>query len=387
MSLRHLDCALFATIRGARAKGLRPGTGKGSPDPSISAEKSLPGFPILSPGLWGGLALISLLACALLVLQAEGSMRAAGSVLQRGEGTGETGPAGSQGSQHRVVGVANAGQFQRIEEKNGQIVAEYGCRNFNNDPLSIGYTISSKELATYKQGYGFSQGELDALNLWQKKALEDAYRYAVQNRLKQEDLNKMGGAIRADYHAKHRSLLVSRGFAVLPGNVLVADIPAIARRNVKELRPIALALESMAGKRGYDSSEIIGAALSLVQTAFLYENVPLLVNGRQTGGIYPPLETVAKGRGDCDTKSALLASILLNWGKMKLVGVGVPDHYLMAMLANPAKGDAFVEYQGLRYVLMEPAGPAWLPPGVVGPATSAVLAAGTPLALEPFTTN
>jgi hypothetical protein len=357
------------------------------PDGANAVVKPLLRFEILSPWLWGGLALCSLVACVLLVLQAEGRMPAAGSVLQRGEGSGGTGQIRSPGPQHRVGGVANAGQFQRIEEKNGQIVTEYGCRNFNNDPLTVGYTMSSKELASYKEGYGFSQGELDALNLWQKKALEDAYHYAVLNRLKQEDLNKMGGAIRADYHAKHRSLLVSRGFAVLPGNVLVADIPGIARRNVKELRPIALALESLAGKRGYDSSEIVGAALSLVQTAFLYENVPMLVNGRQTGGIYPPLETVAKGRGDCDTKSALLASILLNWGKMKLVGVGVPDHYLMAMLANPAKGDAFVEYQGLRYVLMEPAGPAWLPPGVVGPVTSAVLAAGTPMALEPFTTN
>jgi hypothetical protein len=357
------------------------------PDGANAVVKPLLRFEILSPWLWGGLALCSLVACVLLVLQAEGRMPAAGSVLQRGEGSGGTGQIRSPGPQHRVGGVANAGQFQRIEEKNGQIVTEYGCRNFNNDPLTVGYTMSSKELASYKEGYGFSQGELDALNLWQKKALEDAYHYAVLNRLKQEDLNKMGGAIRADYHAKHRSLLVSRGFAVLPGNVLVADIPGIARRNVKELRPIALALESLAGKRGYDSSEIVGAALSLVQTAFLYENVPMLVNGRQTGGIYPPLETVAKGRGDCDTKSALLASILLNWSKMKLVGVGVPDHYLMAMLANPAKGDAFVEYQGLRYVLMEPAGPAWLPPGAVGPLTSAVLAAGTPLALEPFTTN
>lgn len=357
MPPRHSDCTLFATSH------------------------------LRSPWLWGGLALLSLLACALLVLQLEGHKGAAGSVLQRGEATGETRVVSSQGSQHRAAWVANAGQFQRIEEKNGLIVTEYGCRNFNNDPLRVSYTISSKELAGYKQGYGFSQSELDALNLWQKKALEDAYHYAVQKRLKQEELNQMGVAIRADYHAKHRSLLVSRGFALLPGNVLVADIPAIARRNVKELRPFALALERMADQRGYDSSGIIGTALSLMQTAFLYENVPMLVNGRQTGGIYPPLETVAKGRGDCDTKSALLASILLNWSKIKLVGVGVPDHYLMAMLANPAKGDAFVEYQGLSYVLMEPAGPAWLPPGVVGPVTAAVLAAGTPLALEPFTTN
>ena len=312
---------------------------------------------------------------------------APGGVLQRGDGSGESRPVNPQGVQHQVPGRANSGQFQRIEEKSGQICAEYGCRNFNNDPLHASYTIASRDLAAYKLGYGYTQGELEALHVWQKKALDDAYHFAVQNKLTQEDLNRTGAAIRADYRAKFRSLLVSRGFAILPGNVLTADIPAIARRNVKDLRPFARELASTAEKNGYDSSEIVGAVLSLVQTAFLYENVPMFINGRQTGGIYPPLETVAKGRGDCDTKSALLASILLNWGKMKLVGVGVPNHYLMAVLRNPAKGDAFVEYEGLRYVLMEPAGPGWLPIGVVGTTTTALLNAGASLAIEPFTTN
>jgi len=309
-----------------------------------------------------------------------------GGMLQRGEGSGEPRPVAAPSPQHGMA-AANAGQFQRIEEKNGQIHAQYGCRNFNNDPLRVSYSIATRDLAAYQQGYGFTQGELDALNLWQKKALDDAYRSAVQNHLKQEDLNRAGAAIKADYRARYRALLVSRGFAILPGNLLAADIPGIARRNVKELKPFALALGSTADKNGYGSSEVIGAALSLVQTAFLYENVPLLINGRQTGGVYPPLETVVKGKGDCDTKSALLAAILLNWSRMRLVGVGVPDHYLMAVLRNPAKGDAFVEYGGLRYVLMEPAGPAWLPVGAVGPVTSALLDSGAALAIEPFTSN
>jgi hypothetical protein len=335
--------------------------------------------------LWGGLALVSLWACTAVVLHAEKKMTVApGGVLQRGEGAGESRPVAAAGSQHRA---ANAGQFQRIEERNGQIFAEYGCRNFNNDPLRASYTISSRELAAYKQGYGFSQSELDALAQWQKKALDDAYRNAVQNHLTQEELNRMGAAVKADYRAKHRSLLVSRGFAVLAGNVLTADIPAVARRNVKGLRSFAAALGATADHKGYDSGETIEAALSLVQTAFLYDSVPMVINGRQTGGIYPPLETVVRGKGDCDTKSALLASILLNWSHMKLVGVGVPEHYLMGVLRNPGKGDAFVEYEGLRYVLMEPSGPAWLPPGAVGPVTTALLNSGSAIAIEPFSAN
>jgi hypothetical protein len=338
------------------------------------------------PTLCGVLALLSLFACAFLVLRAEaGAGSTSGRLLLRGAGLGESAPLSPSGPPRENAG--GTGQFQKIAEKNGRITAQFGWRNFNNDPLRASFSIATKDLAAYKQGYGFAQSELDALHLWQKKALDDAYRSAVQLHLKQEDLNRLGAAIKAEYRARHRSLLVSRGFAVLPGNALVADIPAIARRNVKEVRTFALALDSRGGKQGYDASEMVGAALSLVQTAFLYENVPMLVNGRQTGGVYPPLETVALGKGDCDTKSALLAALLMNWSKLKLVGVGVPDHYLMAVLRNPAKGDAFVEYEGLRYVLMEPAGPAWLPLGAVGPVTTALLDSGSAIAIEPFTLN
>ena len=337
---------------------------------------------------WGGLALFSLLACTLLVRRGETGMGAVrGGVLQRGVGTGASVPAGAAGSQPNLPGRADAGPYQRIEGKNGRICAEYGCRNFNNLPLHASYSISPAELAAYQQGYGFYQSELDALDLWQKNALGDAHSYAVQNRLKQAELDRMGAAIKADYRARCRSLLVARGFAILPGKVLTADIPAVARRNVKELRRFALDLESQAGSGASNSDGVVGAALSLVQTAFLYEQVPALINGRQTGGIYPPLEAIARGKGDCDTKSALLAAILMNWGGLKLIGVGAPEHYLMGVLRNPAKGDAFVEYRGERYVLMEPAGPAWLPLGAVGPATAALLESGEPLTIEPFTLN
>lgn len=338
------------------------------------------------PGLklWSVVCLGALILCAVVVVRAEGRLRAgAAGVMGRKAGAGETISVHAPVPEQRPG--PGAGQYQRIEEKRGEICTEYGCRNFNNDTLRAGLTISTRELTRYLQGYGYLPSELEALTQWQKKALDEAFRYAVQNRQSQQDLNRAGAAIKAEYQAKYRAFLSSRGFTILPGNTLTADLPGIARRNVKELRPMAQALGAIAEKNGYDSSEIIGAALSLVQTAFRYETVPMVVNGRQTGGIYPPLETVAKGKGDCDTKSALLAALLMNWNKVKLVGIGVPDHYLMGVLRNPAKGDAFVEYQGLRYVLMEPSGPAWLPPGMVGPTTTALLNSGAGLAVEPFT--
>ena len=335
---------------------------------------------------WGALALLAFFICAGLTQRWEQKMRLAGEgVLTRGDNPELPLTVMNRAASSRPAGGPQ--QFQRVEESNGKCSAEYGCLNFNNDPLRISFSITSRDLAAYNQGYGYLDSELAALSQWQKKALDEAYQHAVKNRLGQEELNKMGAAVKSEYKSKYRNFLVSRGFEFQQGNVLVADIPAIVKRNVKNLRQIALQIEGAAQKQDYDSDEIIAAVLSLVQTAIVYDNVPMVIKGRQTGGLYPPLETLARGRGDCDTKTTLLASVLLNWSKIKLVGVGIPNHYLMGVLRNPAKGDAFVEYNGLRYVLLEPAGPAWLAPGSIGTSTTALLNSGQSLTIEPISAN
>jgi hypothetical protein len=344
-----------------------------------------------SPPFWGGVVVLSLCVCALLSARWEEKLAVAGNgVLLRAQGLGDARSvevADRRAEQGGTRGNAGPQVFQRIDEKKGILSAEYGFLNFNNDSLHVGFSISAKDLAVYKRGYGYAQAELDALYQWQKKALADAYQNAVKNRLKQEQLDRMSEQVKAEYRSKFLAFLQSRGFVVLPGNVLAADIPAIVKHNVKSLQPVALALGDVAKKHGYGSEETVSAALSLVQTALLYENVPMQINGRQTGGIYPPVETMVRGKGDCDTKTSLLASILLNWDRMRLVGVGVPNHYLMGILRNPAKGDAFVEYNGLRFVLIEPAGPAWMPCGAVGPKTMEMLRSGKDLVIEQLAAN
>src|SRR6185369_13092630 len=262
---------------------------------------------------------------------------------------------------------------QKLRETNGTIIADYGFLNFNNDQLTLTFSIPVKELAAYRLEYGYTASEKAAIDQWQQAAVEDAYKNAVKRRQTQEQLDQAGELIAKEYRSRLANFYRSRGFSLLDRNLLVADIPEIVRRNVRRVKGIALSLNSSGERLGYDSDSIIAAALSFVQTAILYENVPMEIKGRQTGGVYPPLETLSSGKGDCDTKSALLAAILLNWNRIKVVGVGVPNHYLVGILRNPAKGDAFVEYKGARYVLVEPAGPGWLQPGSVDRRTLSLL--------------
>lgn len=276
---------------------------------------------------------------------------------------------------------------QKIRESTGVITADYTFVNFNNDQLALTFSIPVKELAAYRLEYGYTSDERAAIDDWQQTALDNAYKSAVKTRQSQEQLNLSYEKIAGEYRTKILAFYRLRGFTLLEGNILVADIPAIVHKNVKKTRPMALSLSSSAEKLGYDSDSIISAVLSFVQTAVVYENVPMEIRGRQTSGVYPPLETAAVGKGDCDTKSALLASILLNWNKIRMIGVGVPGHYLVGIMRNPAKGDAFVEYKGLKYVLMEPAGPGWLPPGNVDKKTLALLGTADRIKIEPFTLN
>lgn len=278
--------------------------------------------------------------------------------------------------------VATGKSVQRIREEQGVISAEYGFVAFNNEPVQISYSLPAKELALYRQDYGYNQTDLDALMDWQKKSLAEAYAQAVQNRWAQEKLNAVSRGIHEDFRKKQEELFAARGFRLQQGNILIPDIPGIVQRNIKPLHEVARQFSQAAAAKGYDAQETIAAVLSLVQTALRYQNLPANQGGRITGGMTPPLVTMLEGQGDCDAKTALLAAILRNWSQIKLVGVGIPNHYLLGVLQNPAKGQAFVEYEGMRYVLLEAAGPGWLPAGTIAESTMARLAAGEELRLE-----
>jgi hypothetical protein len=124
--------------------------------------------------------------------------------------------------------------------------------------------------------------------------------------------------------------------------------------------------------------------LSFAQTAVNYKNVDPLYKGKHTAGFLLPITTIVLGWGDCDTKTAMVASILSNWAQMRMIGIAVPGHYLMAVLQIPDKGDMFVEYQGLQYILLEPAGPGWFPPGQVAEETANQLNASDGYQIFPF---
>jgi hypothetical protein len=196
-------------------------------------------------------------------------------------------------------------------------------------------------------------------------------------------LQKEVDDLTAERERRKAALYVQAGLR-LTGNTISADVTKMVARNAPRLQAASRALHEVARKRDYSLEDAVGAALAMVQTAVAYRVPPKVVAGKDLLGVLPPPMTLSEGWGDCDTKTALLASILSNWNGLRMVGIAVPGHYLMAIRRLPAKGDMFVRYEGLEYVLLEPAGPAWLEPGSVGTHTTELLAGSEGYTVEPF---
>jgi hypothetical protein len=274
--------------------------------------------------------------------------------------------------------------FQRLGSKAGMRSAEYGFVNFNSDPLQVSYRIADADFKRYEEAYGYNPEVAKALRVRRDAALGAAYRVAVASRKTQAQLDAAAAAIEKIYDLKLREYLAARGFNLESGNLTRIDMPGIVRRNGPLVKPLAETFDRIAISRGYGSIDIIGAVLSFAQTAVRFREPDAVYEGRNTGGILPPLTAIVRGFGDCDTKTALAASILSNWPQIRMIGVSVPGHYLMGVLQIPGKRDLFVEYEGLKYVLLEPSGPAWLPPGRAADETVALLKAGDGFSLHPF---
>ncbi len=285
-------------------------------------------------------------------------------------------------------GDSGASVYQRVTNLGSLRVAEYGFQNFNQDRLHFTYKIGDAEFHKYNSEYGYFPEDIKKLQDWHQNARTGAYQYAVKSGKSQDQLNAAVAAIDRQYAQKLHDYLQSRGFVLEAGNVTRIDMPSVVKRNASFLKPIALVLDKVATERRYQSMDIIGAGLSYVQTALKYQQPDDVYKGKHTGAFVPPLTSVVLGWGNCDSKSALLASILSSWAQMRMIGIFMPGnpvgHYVIGVLQIPDEGDVFVEYQGLKYVLVEPAGPAWLPPGHVGEETMAKLNAPEGYKIDAF---
>lgn len=238
---------------------------------------------------------------------------------------------------------------------------------FNGDALSIDFALRSSESQASAREFGVSSDELDTLMracVASQDCDQDTYNKQVMQ-----------------YYREH-ALRVREVKGAAPR--LFVDVPQVVRRNRARVAPVAMAIRQLAAERGADRDWMVETAVALVQTGIGYRQPALREDGRKILGFYPPLRALEKGYGDCDTKSALLAAVLQNLTDTQLIGVHVPQHYLIGIAQTPRSNQAYITYQGRRYVLVEAAGPGKRQPGHIAPTTQAALDRKDGIRIDPF---
>ncbi len=266
--------------------------------------------------------------------------------------------------------------------RDGAYAVEFKFRSFDNEALSAVFEINKSTYDAEDEGWGYRDSDIAGLRSWRDAARQEAYEAASMRHDTQEKLDSDLTMLQEVYRRKFKEYFTARGFIVEPGGVTKVNLAGLARRSAPKLSGLARELEKSAKGRGREW--LIAAATSLVQTAVDYKEVPPLVDSVHTGGVWTPAKTLVGGWGDCDTKVALLAAIMANWPGFKMIIIELPDHFLLGYERPPANGESYIAYNGDKYVLIEAAGPAWLPPGYLGDDTKLLFESGRGYVIDPL---
>jgi hypothetical protein len=248
--------------------------------------------------------------------------------------------------------------------------------------VPVRFEVAKSSFNAVDRPWGYREGDLrkfeQAYEASRRAAFADAQAHeALQSQLDAELNNLHDGA----ENAKHDYVL-SRGFRFLADGSTKVDMAALVRASAPRLAPLARAIEFGAQAGGRPRDWIIGASEAMVQTALAYRAVPAVIDGIHTGGVWPPVMTLLYGSGDCDTKAALLAALLSNYPGTRILGVEISGHYLLGISQKPARGDAYIRFQGRKYILFEPAGPSAIIAGEIADETESFFKQGRPYTVE-----
>jgi hypothetical protein len=258
---------------------------------------------------------------------------------------------------------AHAGAWTREPATDGWRVAVQ-FTNYNGDRLTAAFPVSRAEIDQATGEFGFTKADADAVF----EACRGKCNQAEYDRRIAESYRKRGVAMVRSNRVMHLSV----------------DMPELVQRNGPRVRAAAMEVERLARARNYDAGSTIGAVLSLVQTGIPYFSPPTEEDGKSILGVYVPPQVLGNGKGDCDSKTGLVASLLKNFSGARMIGINIPDHYLMGVARIPQRGEAFIQYAGEPYVLLETAGPAWLPPGHLSDYSRALIGTMRDVRIDPF---
>lgn len=143
-----------------------------------------------------------------------------------------------------------------------------------------------------------------------------------------------------------------------PGQKGVAKInyPKIIGEEQAALSVVAQSLEAISS--GKDPRSLVNCALNFVQS------IPYSTIFASGADFQTPIGVLVENKGDCDSKSALLAALLAHW-EIPWMLVGVSHHMVVGAFIPPEAGDHTIIQDGRPFVILETTRQGW-PAGGTG---------------------
>jgi|GEM_PF-1977308 len=173
---------------------------------------------------------------------------------------------------------------------------------------------------------------------------------------------------------KRQDYLEARGMRWRKDDRIEIDYKRCIDRNLFPMREIADAMWSATGS---DRPSLrLEALLSFVQSLG-YEVPPDVEDGKNIGGFWVPARVLVEGRGDCDSRAVLAASIWRNDHRNLLILVKLARHVLLGISGLAETRGIAILVRSTRYELMELSPKdVKFPPGVVSAQALAELRSG-----------
>lgn len=155
--------------------------------------------------------------------------------------------------------------------------------------------------------------------------------------------------------------IAMRGYSPYKENSLLPDYVGIARRSLTDVD--SLMNDMRPWLSGLSQREAIARVLMWVQS------IPysVLQDRDDDAGFLPPISVLQQNRGDCDSKSVLLATLLhLLYPDLPVAMILMETHALIGIGIPVDQNDMTWRHENFHWVLAEPAGPGLLPLGRAG---------------------
>lgn len=166
------------------------------------------------------------------------------------------------------------------------------------------------------------------------------------------------------YTNKEMKKVLDKAMFRSENGMVSADYNSIVAKSQAFARPMYDMLLQKLGKNA-SQFDLIDETMKFCQD-IPYKLPPNYYQGRDTWGYFPPSICLTEGYADCDSKCVLLSSILSHNKNIDIVYVTVPGHLLLGIRGIPNAYQQYITYQGQKYILCEPVGPARLAFGTPG---------------------